>query len=174
LMLRFCEPASHDRTAATTDASSCGQVHRPRSRRRLPRTGNRHRLDVKLKKLAAQLQRGLGNLLIVSIGPDGDADVKRRWSLFHSHTPYPRGDSTPGTRAHDHKGRAKTEGSTKLSSNSRVFRAYEPSHAQAEHRRARAPLLGSTEWQICAGTTTEALHIPRAPIVGSARRRGEH
>jgi hypothetical protein len=65
------------------------QFHRPGSRRRLARRWQLDRVDIKIKEFAAKLRRGLGDLLSVGIGPDAEANTKRRWSLFHRNTPVP-------------------------------------------------------------------------------------
>lgn len=60
------------------------QLDRPGTRRRLTRRYQLDRVDVKIKEFAAELQGGLGDVLSVGTGPDGDADAKHRRLLFHA------------------------------------------------------------------------------------------
>src|SRR6266511_566863 len=67
-----------------------GQLHRPGSRRGLACPWLLDRLDVEVEQLAAKLQGGLGDLLGVGVGPDGELDAERRRSPFHAHPSPPR------------------------------------------------------------------------------------
>ena len=54
-----------------------GHIHRPGSGRRLARSRDLDRIDVKVEKFTAELNGGLRDLLSVVVGADHDLDAER-------------------------------------------------------------------------------------------------
>ena len=89
------EPASQDRTAATTTASSCdwamvttsapsAAASTARSWRSVARARHLHRVDFEFQKLAAQLTGALGDTLRIGAVAGHHADIQPGGLTAHS------------------------------------------------------------------------------------------